>query len=113
MPQRLACAGCALNLRQYPFCPPPLRAPLPAQTGLPMSGLAVAGAQWRLSGHDRELLQRHYLPWALRAGSRCKDLMCVYYERHLEVREGAWGPKSGAVGAGGGGADIMWLHHLV
>ncbi len=50
-----------------------------------MTGLAVLGAQYRLPATDRELLQRHYLPWALRAGSRCADLMCIYYEKHFEV----------------------------
>ncbi|PNW84693.1 hypothetical protein CHLRE_03g154850v5 [Chlamydomonas reinhardtii] len=54
------------------------------QTGLPMTGLAVLGAQYRLGPGDRELLQRHYLPWALRAGSRCADLLCIYYERHFQ-----------------------------
>lgn len=55
------------------------------QTGVPMTGLAVLGAQFRLKAEDRALLQSQYLPWALRAGSQCKDLMSVYYERHFEV----------------------------
>jgi ubiquinone biosynthesis protein COQ4 len=63
-------------------------------TGLPMAGLAVAGAQFRLSAADRSLLQRHYLPWALRAGRRCRPLMCIHYEAHLEEDleelRGAW-----------------------
>lgn len=25
-----------------------------------------------------------YLPWAARTGLRCADLMCIYYERHLD-----------------------------
>ncbi len=54
-----------------------------------MTGLAVLGAQYRLGPADRELLQRHYLPWALRAGSRARDLMCCYYEKHFEVGAGA------------------------
>ncbi|KAG2490359.1 hypothetical protein HYH03_011161 [Edaphochlamys debaryana] len=53
------------------------------QTGLPMTGLAVVGAQYKLSPQDRELLQKHYLPWALRAGGRCHDLMSIYYEEHF------------------------------
>jgi hypothetical protein len=56
------------------------------QTGVPMTGLAVLGAQWRLPAQDRALLNSQYLPWAFRAGSRCRDLMCVYYEKHFEVR---------------------------
>ncbi|GFR45700.1 hypothetical protein Agub_g7010 [Astrephomene gubernaculifera] len=54
------------------------------QTGLPMTGLAALGAQYRLSPADREVMQRQFLPWALRAGSRCSDLMCIYYEKHFE-----------------------------
>mmetsp|Transcript_8693 Transcript_8693/g.15023 ORF Transcript_8693/g.15023 Transcript_8693/m.15023 type:complete len:240 (+) Transcript_8693:75-794(+) len=54
------------------------------QTGVPMTGLAVVGAQWRLKPEDRALLQSQYLPWALRAGNRCKDLMTVHYEKHFE-----------------------------
>jgi ubiquinone biosynthesis protein COQ4 len=55
------------------------------QTGVPMTGLAVLGAQWRLPAEDRALLNAQFLPWAARAGSQCKDLMCIYYERHLQV----------------------------
>jgi len=54
------------------------------QTGVPMTGLAVAGAQFRLSQADRALLNARYMPWALRAGMQCKDLMTVYYEKHFE-----------------------------
>lgn len=57
-----------------------------AQTGLPMSGLAVAGAQWRLPVSDRRLLNTIYMPWALRAGIACKDLICLDYEQHFQVR---------------------------
>jgi hypothetical protein len=134
------------------------------QTGLPMTGLAVAGAQWRLKPEDRHVLQvrpcmhlsprpvtsnvykhsvtgsvaclhglghrhlgrhaqggafyicvhvllrgcalriracswvpaylqAHYLPWAARAGTRCADLMCVYYEKHFEVGGMGVGPS--------------------
>ncbi len=59
------------------------------QTGMPMTGLAVVGAQYRLSTEDRRLLQAQYIPWAYRAGARCSDLMNVYYERHFEVRRRA------------------------
>jgi hypothetical protein len=67
--------------------PPPSPYPLAhaLQTGLPMAGLAVAGAQFKLSAADRRLLWTVYAPWALRAGSRCEDLACLYYERHFEV----------------------------
>ena len=55
------------------------------QTGLPMTAMSVAGAQFRLPAADREILTRTFLPWAARAGSRSADLMCLYYEEHLEV----------------------------
>lgn len=68
-----------------------------------MTALAVAAAQWRLPADDRMLLQQSYLPWALRAGTRCADLMCLYYERHFEVRRGngrAWGRRGCVQGEG-------------
>jgi hypothetical protein len=52
-----------------------------------MTGLAVAGAQFRLKPQDRLVLQQRFLPWALRAGNNCHDLMTIYYEHHLEVRD--------------------------
>eukprot|EP00882_Tetradesmus_deserticola_P026816 GHRQ01029616.1.p2 GENE.GHRQ01029616.1~~GHRQ01029616.1.p2 ORF type:complete len:172 (+),score=61.75 GHRQ01029616.1:271-786(+) len=54
------------------------------QTGLPMAGMAVAGAQFKLSPQDRQLLWTTYLPWAAQAGLRSADLMCLYYEQHLQ-----------------------------
>ena len=39
------------------------------QTGVPMTGLAVLGAQFRLSVEERSQLHRIYLPWAYRAGT--------------------------------------------
>eukprot|EP00879_Flechtneria_rotunda_P021455 GHRR01022612.1.p1 GENE.GHRR01022612.1~~GHRR01022612.1.p1 ORF type:complete len:191 (+),score=51.50 GHRR01022612.1:603-1175(+) len=54
------------------------------QTGLPMAGMAVAGAQFRLSSEDRQLLWQIYMPWAVQTGLRCADLMCIYYEKHIE-----------------------------
>ncbi|PSC76530.1 ubiquinone biosynthesis [Micractinium conductrix] len=52
------------------------------QTGLPMTGLAVLAGEWRFTPEDRALLNREFLPWALRAGARAPDLMCIYYEKH-------------------------------
>ena len=57
-----------------------------------MTGIAVLGAQYRLTAEERQTLQRVGLPWAWRAGCRARDLMAVYYEEHLEV---------GGVGVGG------------
>lgn len=48
-----------------------------------MTALAVMGAQFRLPAQDRRLLWEVYLPWAMQAGLRSADLMCLYYERHF------------------------------
>ena len=50
-----------------------------------MPALSVLGASWRLKSSERSLLMGTYMPWALHAGSRSADLMCLYYERHFEV----------------------------
>eukprot|EP00803_Ostreobium_quekettii_P006550 evm.model.scf_589.9 EVM.evm.TU.scf_589.9 scf_589:65136-67435(+) len=52
------------------------------QTGLPMTALAVAGAQWKLPKDIRDQLMFQHIPWAVRAGLRSRDLMCIHYERH-------------------------------
>ena len=54
------------------------------QTGMPMTGMAVLAAEWRLDRERRRLLNTVYLPWALRAGSQSADLMCLYYEDHFQ-----------------------------
>jgi len=56
-----------------------------AQTGMPMTALSVVGASWRLKAEDRSRLVNELLPWAVHAGSRSADLMCLYYEKHFEV----------------------------
>ena len=55
------------------------------QTGMPMTALSVMGASWRLKSEDRSRLISELLPWAVHAGSRSADLMCLYYEEHFEV----------------------------
>lgn len=50
-----------------------------------MTGLAATMAQYRLSSSDRAVMATTYLPWAVRAGTKSKDLMCVYYEEHYQV----------------------------
>ena len=60
------------------------------QTGLPMTGLAVVAGELRLAAPLRKELNSVFLPWALQAGSHAADLMCIYYEQHLEVGEGGW-----------------------
>lgn len=64
------------------------------QTGMPMTGMAVIAAEWRLSKPKRRILNTAYLPWAVQAGAQAADLTCLYYEEHLDrdlndVRE-AW-----------------------
>ena len=50
-----------------------------------MTALSVLGGQFRLKAETRAELYRDFLPWALRAGFRSADLMCLYYEKHFEV----------------------------
>ena len=50
-----------------------------------MTALSVLGAQWRLKSADRAVLLSEFLPWAVRAGGRSADLLCLYYEEHFEV----------------------------
>ncbi|XP_073146883.1 ubiquinone biosynthesis protein COQ4 homolog, mitochondrial [Henckelia pumila] len=51
---------------------------------LPMCALSVVGGTARFSERQRKLFYQQYFPWAIRAGMRSTDLMCVYYERHFE-----------------------------
>lgn len=50
-----------------------------------MTALSVVGASWRLKAEDRSRLINELLPWAVHAGSRSADLICLYYEKHFEV----------------------------
>ncbi|CAI9265746.1 unnamed protein product [Lactuca saligna] len=51
---------------------------------LPMCFLSVIGGTARFSDKQRVLFYRHYFPWAVRAGMKATDLMCVYYEKHFD-----------------------------
>eukprot|EP01025_Chloroclados_australasicus_P006656 TRINITY_DN12126_c0_g2_i1.p4 TRINITY_DN12126_c0_g2~~TRINITY_DN12126_c0_g2_i1.p4 ORF type:complete len:227 (+),score=20.60 TRINITY_DN12126_c0_g2_i1:204-884(+) len=53
------------------------------QTGMPMTGFAVLGAQFKLNRQQQQRLWGEYIPWAVRIGSSCEDLICIYYEQHL------------------------------
>ena len=55
------------------------------QTGLPMAALSIVGGQWRLTAEERQRLMTTLVPWAIQAGSRCADLMCLQYEKHFQV----------------------------
>ncbi len=50
-----------------------------------MTALSVLGGQFRLKAQTRAELYQDFLPWALRAGFRSADLICLYYEKHFEV----------------------------
>ncbi|CAH9128918.1 unnamed protein product [Cuscuta epithymum] len=54
------------------------------QMMLPMCMMSVVGGTARFTERQRTLFYQHYFPWALKAGLRCTDLMCVYYERHFD-----------------------------
>lgn len=48
--------------------------------GLPSAAAAVVGAAWRLAPADAAWLATTALPWAVRAGGRTADLVCLDYE---------------------------------
>ena len=52
-----------------------------------MTALSVIGGQFRLKAQTRAQLYQEFLPWAVRAGFRSADLMCLYYEKHFEVND--------------------------
>lgn len=54
-----------------------------ANTLLPMTGLSLF-AVTRLKKAERQRFWRTYLPWALDNGSRCKEVINVYWEEELE-----------------------------
>ncbi|CAM8953181.1 unnamed protein product [Rhodiola kirilowii] len=53
------------------------------QMYLPMCLMSVVGGTARFSEKQRSMFFKHYFPWAVRAGMKCTDLMCMYYERHF------------------------------
>jgi len=55
------------------------------QTQLPMTALSSFVAPLRLSQSQREKLRQEMVPWAIRCGNNCVNLMNVYYEKHFEV----------------------------
>ncbi|KVH99168.1 Coenzyme Q biosynthesis Coq4 [Cynara cardunculus var. scolymus] len=62
---------------------------------LPMCFFSVVGGTARFNDKQRSLFYQHYFPWAIRAGMKSTDLMCVYYEKHfhedLEDVRRRWG----------------------
>lgn len=54
-------------------------------TGLPSCALGGVLGQVKLSGEERSLLHREYIPWAVRAARRCeRDLLAYDYEGGLQ-----------------------------
>ena len=49
-----------------------------------MTGLAVVGAQWRLTSEERGRLYRLYPPWSWWAGSKAKDPIYRFYVDPIE-----------------------------
>lgn len=54
-----------------------------SNTLLPMTGLSMFAA-FTLKSKQRARFWNTYLPWAVRNGSRCKDVINVYWEEVLE-----------------------------
>lgn len=54
-----------------------------ANTVLPMTGLSMF-AVTRLKKAERQRFWHTYLPWALDNGTRCKEIINVYWEEELE-----------------------------
>lgn len=54
-----------------------------AHTGLPMAMLSGLGGPLRMKAPQMARAYTVYAPWAIRAGTRCADLMCIYYEERL------------------------------
>jgi len=55
-----------------------------ANMGLPVAALSAVFGPLRMKGKNRERLFRTYVPWALRAGSRARPLIGVYWEERWE-----------------------------
>ncbi|KUI62619.1 Ubiquinone biosynthesis protein coq-4, mitochondrial [Cytospora mali] len=55
-----------------------------ANTGLPMAGLATFAA-FTMKRIERKRFAEIYLPWALRNGWRCEEVINVYWEEELET----------------------------
>lgn len=55
-----------------------------ANTGLPMTGLATLSA-FTMKRSERRRFAGTFLPWALRNGWRCDEVINVYWEEELET----------------------------
>jgi len=55
------------------------------QTGLPVCVLSSLFGPFRLTGREKQILFRYYVPWAISAARQSVFLMNVYYEHHLSA----------------------------
>jgi ubiquinone biosynthesis protein COQ4 len=55
------------------------------QTGLPVAALSATVGSLRLSTHERNILNNHYLPWAVRQSQQAEYLLNVYYEKEFDT----------------------------
>jgi ubiquinone biosynthesis protein COQ4 len=53
------------------------------QTGLPMCIISSVFGPIRLSHADKEILRKHYIPWALAEGIRARPLITVQFEKEF------------------------------
>ena len=56
-----------------------------ANLGLPVAGLSAMFGPLRLNSTQQKRLVTEYVPWALRCGSTCKNLIGVYWEEKWEM----------------------------
>lgn len=54
------------------------------QTGLPMCALAAIAGPMRIKHTRRAEVLTGIYPWAVGAGMRAEDLMCIYYEKRFQ-----------------------------
>ena len=53
-------------------------------TGLPSCGLSTVIGPLRLTHAERYILLTQYIPWAMRSGTECEDLLLYDYEKHID-----------------------------
>jgi len=49
-----------------------------------MTALSSLVGPLGLEFKDRAILRSQLIPWAIRCGTRCSNLMNIYYEKHFE-----------------------------
>jgi len=56
-----------------------------AHTKLPSAFVSATVGVLTLSSQERALYASHYLPWAMRAGAECEELLAFAYENNLQA----------------------------